>query len=280
MDANTNNSAIGLSERAQDTLDLRQARLMQTTLDQAATAQIGDPLPPFWHYLYFNPLIRASDLAADGHERLGRFIPDMGLPRRMWAGGRLEIDKPLHLGETVEKVSTIRRIEEKTGRSGRLCFVTLEHDFLVAGEHRQREIQNIVYRAAPSPGAPLPQGISAPDNATFVREVTPDPVLLFRYSALIFFGHRIHYDADYARDVEGYPGLVFHGPLTATLLIGLGIEKLGQRRIEAIDIRALSPLFDNAPFTLEGRAATTGLELWARTPEGATAMTVTLHAAE
>lgn len=273
-------NAVGLSERTSDTLDLRQARLMQVTLDRDPTLQIGDPLPPFWQYLYFNPTIRASDLAADGHETLGRFIPDFGLPRRMWAGGRVEIAKPLRLGDVADKVSTIRAVEEKTGRSGRLCFVTVENDYSVAGEHRIREIQNIVYRAAPVPGTPTPPGKPAPDNATFSRQVIPDPVLLFRYSALIFFGHRIHYDADYTREVEGYPGLVFHGPLTATLLIGLGMERMGQRRLTAFDIRALSPLFVTAPFTLEGRETESGVDLWARTPDGATALTVTLHCAD
>lgn len=271
--------AVGRSERAEDSLDLRQARLMQLTLDQEATLDEGDPLPPFWHYLYFNPQIRASELGADGHEKLGRFIPDFGLPRRMWAGGRVEIDKPLRLGERVRKLSTIRSVEEKTGRSGRLCFVTVDHDFSVAGEHRLRETQNIVYRAAPDPDAAPPPGKPAPEDADFTREIHPDPVLLFRYSALIFYGHRIHYDADYTRGTEGYPGLVVHGPLTATLLIGLGLERLEGRALSAIEIRAMAPLFVTAPFTLEGRDSSEGAELWARRPDGTTAMTVRLHAA-
>jgi 3-methylfumaryl-CoA hydratase len=276
----TATDAIGKSETVTDTLDLRQARLMQVTLDQPPTLSRGDVLPPFWHYLYFNPQIRASELGEDGHERLGRFIPDFGLPRRMWAGGRVDIDTPLRLGEEVQKTSTIRAVEEKTGRSGRLCFVTVDHDFSVAGEHRLRETQNIVYRAPPAPDAPTPPGKPAPDTATFRKTVTPDPVMLFRYSALIFYGHRIHYDADYTRDVEGYPGLVFHGPLTAKLLIELGHARLGRRRLRAFDIRAMSPLFVTAPFTLEGRETEGGVDLWARTPDGATAMTVTLQAAD
>lgn len=270
--------AVGRTERVRDTLDLRQARLMQLTLDQAATLDKGDPLPPFWHYLYFNPQIRASDIGADGHERLGRFIPDFGLPRRMWAGGRVTIDKPLLLGEEVDKLSTIRAIEEKSGRSGRLCFVTVDHDFSVGGEHRLRETQNIVYREPPEPGPPPPPGQPAPEDAGFKRVITPDPVMLFRYSALIFYGHRLHYDADYTRGVEGYPGLLVHGPLTATLLVGLGVERLGQRRLRSFDIRAMSPLFVTAPFTLEGRDTDTGVMLWARSPNGTTAMTVSLHA--
>lgn len=279
MDGDVMQSAVGRHEEARDALDLRQARLMQVTLDRAPDLKIGDPLPPFWHYLYFNPALRPSEMGRDGHERLGRFIPDFGLPRRMWAGGRVEIDKPLILGETVDKRSTIRKVEEKTGRSGRLCFVTVDHDFSVAGEHRLRETQNIVYRAMPDPGAPPPPARPAPETCDFSRVVTPDPVLLFRYSALIFYGHRIHYDADYTRVEEGYPGLVFHGPLTATLLVELGLAHLPGARLLSFDIRALAPLFVTAPFTLEGRRTESGAELWARTPEGGTAMTVTLHTA-
>jgi 3-methylfumaryl-CoA hydratase len=279
MDTTLSNAAVGRTEQAMDTLDLRQARLMQLTLDQPATFEKGDPLPPFWHYLYFNPQIRASDLRADGHEKLGRFIPDFGLPRRMWAGGRVTVEKPLLLGEEVEKRSTIRAVEEKTGRTGRLCFVTVDHDFSVAGEHRLRETQKIVYREAPAAGAPPPAGTPAPQDATFSRTITPDPVLLFRYSALIFYGHRIHYDADYTREEEGYPGLVVHGPLIATLLVGLGLERLGARQLHSFDIRAMSPLFVTAPFTLEGRDTDEGATLWARTPDGDVAMTVSLQAA-
>ncbi|SIT13232.1 3-methylfumaryl-CoA hydratase [Roseivivax lentus] len=271
---------IGRSETAHDVLSPRQAQLMQLTLDAPATAAEGDALPPFWHYLYFNPQIRASDLGPDGHETLGRFVPDFGLPRRMWAGGRVTIDAPLRLGERAQKVSSIRAIEEKTGRSGRLCFVTVDHDFSVAGVHRLRETQNIVYRDPPAPGSPTPPGTPAPDDAEFRQVITPDPVLLFRYSALIFYGHRIHYDADYARDVEGYPGLVVHGPLTATLLVQLGLKHMDGRRLTAFDIRAMAPLFDTAPFTLEGRRTETGVTLWARTPEDTLAMTVTLHGAQ
>ena len=271
-------NAVGRIEHTIDTLDLRQALLMQLSLDRHATFQVGDPLPPFWHYLYFNPQIRHSDLGPDGHEKLGRFIPDFGLPRRMWAGGRVSIDAPLRLGEAVEKTSTIRAIEQKSGRSGRLCFVTVDHDFSVDGAHRLRETQNIVYRAAPAPGSTLPPGTPAPDDAQFTRVVTADPVLLFRYSALIFYGHRIHYDSDYTRDIEGYPSLVVHGPLIATLLIQLGLEHLGSRSLTAFDIRATAPLFANANFTLEGRLTPEGADLWARRQDDTIAMTVTLEA--
>lgn len=280
MQAIRPHDAIGRCERVTDTLDLRQARLMQLTLDRPATLGAGDPLPPFWHYLYFNPQILASDLGPDGHEQLGRFIPNFGLPRRMWAGGRVTMDAPLRLGETVEKVSTIRAIDEKTGRSGRLVFVTVDHDFSVNGEHRMRETQNIVYREPQWPGATPSPSQAAPTDTEFSRVVTPNQVMLFRYSALIFYGHRIHYDADYTRQVEGYPGLLVHGPLTATLLVDLGLAHLAGRRLAAFDIRAVQPLFAPTPFTVEGRKTKTGATLWARAPDGSTAMTVTLHAAD
>lgn len=271
--------AIGRQEVSEDTIDLRQARHMQLTLDRAPDLAPGDALPPFWHYLYFNPRIRASALAEDGHERLGRFLPDVGLPRRMWAGGRVQIDRPLRLGQRVTKTSTIDDVTMKQGRSGSLGFVTVSHAFEADGVHCFTESQNIVYRDMPEPGAPLAAGKPAPQNPDWTRRIDPDPVLLFRYSALIFYGHRIHYDADYTRDVEGYPGLVVHGPLTATLLIDFGMQHAAGRRLSAIDIRAMSPLFAPEPFFLEGREDGNTLSLWARKTDGTLAMTVTLDIA-
>lgn len=268
--------AVGRQEIATDTLDLRQALHMQASLDQAPDLAPGDPLPPFWQYLFFNPRIQASDLGPDGHERLGRFLPDLGLPRRMWAGGRVEIKTPLPLGAQVTKRSTIRDVTLKEGRTGPLGFVTVVHDFSTAGRHCLTETQNIVYRAQPRPDATPPKGTPARDDALWSREIRPDPVLLFRYSALIFYGHRIHYDAEYTRTVEGYPGLVVHGPLTATLLIQFGMEQAKGRVLRQIDIRAMSPLFAPDAFWLEGTEAGDSLEMWARAPDGSCAMRVTL----
>jgi 3-methylfumaryl-CoA hydratase len=269
--------AIGRREVQHDTLDLRQARHMQLALDQPATLSFGDALPPFWHYLYFNPQLRASELAADGHERLGRFLPDMGLPRRMWAGGRVEIARPLKLGQAVEKTTTITDIALKEGRSGRLGFVTTTHDFSANGAVCFTETQNIVYRDLPSPDTPARAGRQAPAGAAWSRRVIPDPVLLFRYSALIFYGHRIHYDADYTRQTEGYPRLVVHGPLTATLLIGFGLEQAAGRRLTAVNLRAMAPLFAPDPVILEGKPEGDTLAVWARKEDGTLAMTVTLE---
>ena len=200
----------------------------------------------------------------------------MALPRRMWAGGRVGIARPLVIGETCTKTSTIRGIEVKDGRSGQLCFVTVDHDFAVDGEHRFSERQNIVYREMPAPDGPQPQGKPAPDGAMVSPMVTPDPVLLFRYSALIFYGHRIHYDIDYNREVEGYPGLVVHGPLTATMLVALGVAQQPGKTLRSFDIRALSPLFSPAPFHIEARNAGDITKTWARAADGTLAFTVDL----
>lgn len=272
--------ATGRSESSRDRIDQRQATHMQLTLDQEPSLQEGDALPAFWHYLYFNPQIRASNLAADGHERLGRFLPDLGMPRRMWAGGRMEWHRPLVIGRRATKTSTIGDVLLKKGRTGQLGFVTVTHEITDGDGLCLTETQNIVYRDPPAPGASPPAPPDAPHDPSWRRPVCPDPVMLFRYSALIFYGHRIHYDTDYTRDVEGYPGLVVHGPLTATLLFGLGQEHAAGRQLRAADIRAVSPLFAPNRFWLEGKPDGAGMLLWARSEEGKLAMTARLEFAD
>lgn len=267
---------IGRTETAVDVIGPGPARRLQATLDRNPTFAPGDDLPPFWHYLYFNPEATASQLKQDGHERLGRFLPPVALPRRMWASGRVDITRPLRIGETATKTSTIRDVTMKQGNSGKLCFVTLDHDITVADEVCFSERQNIVYREMPAPGSPQPVGKPAPENAGFETVVTPDPVMLFRYSALIFYGHRIHYDADYTRDIEGYPDLVVHGPLTATLLVDLALRNRADAALKSFEIRAMSPLFNPAPIHLEGLHDGETTRTWARTPDGSLAMTVDL----
>lgn len=267
---------IGRTETAVDVIGPGPARRLQATLDRNPTFAPGDDLPPFWHYLYFNPEATASQLKQDGHERLGRFLPPVALPRRMWASGRVDITRPLRIGETATRTSTIRDVTMKQGNSGKLCFVTLDHDITVADEVCFSERQNIVYREMPAPGSPQPVGKPAPENAGFETVVTPDPVMLFRYSALIFYGHRIHYDADYTRDVEGYPDLVVHGPLTATLLVDLALRNRADAALKSFEIRAMSPLFNPAPIHLEGVHDGDVTRTWARTPDGSLAMTVDL----
>ncbi len=265
---------IGKTETTSDYLDAGRARRMQVTLDRPASVSNGDELPPFWHYLYFHAEVPASSLKEDGHEKLGRFLPPVALPRRMWAGGTVTINRPLVIGETCTKTSTIRDVVSKSGRSGPLCFVTVDHDFEVDGEHRMTERQKIVYREMPAAGSPPTRQTPAPDGSSATFMVKPDPVLLFRYSALIFYGHRIHYDVDYARDVEGYPGLVVHGPLLAALAGELGRNQHPQKQPKMLEIRAVSPLFAPEPFHVETRDEADVTRTWVRGPDGALAMTV------
>ena len=162
---------------------------------------------------------RINNIDTDGHPKRGGFLPPVQLPRRMWAGGRLQFLRPLALGAQMRRVSVIKNIQSKTGRSGQLVFLTVQHDIFDAQGLAIREEQDLVFRDAPTSGTPAPKPAAAPADEQFARTITPDPVLLMRYSALTFNGHRIHYDRIYAMQEEGYPGLVVHGPLIATLLM-------------------------------------------------------------
>lgn len=263
---------IGRSEQTQDLLIPRSAQFMQATLGQKTTLQHGDALPPLWHWLYFLEAKPRDELGRDGHPQKGGFVPPVALPRRMWAGGRFEFQNPLVLGEEATRVSTIQSVQEKEGRSGPLCFVTVRHEIRQRDQVSLTEEHDIVYRADPDPNAPKPTPAQAPQQAEVSEQITPDPTLLFRYSALMFNGHRIHYDVDYARDVEGYEGLVFHGPLTATLLADLAQRHLGEP-LKQFSFRGVAPIAGMAPFHIEAASDGAGLKLWARRQDGALAMT-------
>jgi 3-methylfumaryl-CoA hydratase len=195
------------------------------------------------------------------------------LPRRMWAGGRFWFDGDLCIGDAVERRSTILKVAPKEGRSGNLCFVTVGHEYLRAGIVVWREEHDIVYREDPKPGAPTPTPQPPPERFDRREVVTPSLVMLFRYSALTFNGHRIHFDRQYAREVEGYPDLVFHGPLTATFLADFARRAAGETRLTRFSYRALSPLFDTQPFEMRLSYGQDKMELCAVTPEGGLAMT-------
>jgi len=261
---------IGREEVQEDILSPRPALELRSILPGADPLTDGAALPPLWHWAYFPQFAPLSGLGRDGHPARGGFLPPVPLPRRMWAGGRFQFPGDLRLGERVTKTSRILDVVEKSGQSGALCFVTVEHRLAVAGEVRLIEEHDIVYREDPAPGAPAATPPPA-DPATIEERITPSAVMLFRYSAATFNGHRIHYDIDYCRDVEGYPGLVFHGPLTATLLADLA-RRAGHRDLARFAFRAVSPLFDTAPFTLRARVGTEGAEVWAANPGGALAM--------
>lgn len=259
-----------------DVLRAQPAQFMQATLDHEPSLQDGDPLPPLWHWLYFLEAKRASDLGRDAHAKRGGFLPPVTLPRRMWAGGRLRFEKPLVLGKAARRTSTIKSVVQKNGRTGKLCFVTVLHTLFQDDEVAMTEEHDIVYREDPDPGTSAPQPQAAPDMAEFSETITPNQALLFRYSALTFNGHRIHYDADYARSVEGYDGLVFHGPLTATLLIDLAARQTGKTPT-SFTFRGMAPIAGLAPFTIAGRQNGKSAELWAKRQDGALAMTAQAH---
>jgi 3-methylfumaryl-CoA hydratase len=262
---------ISRREEAEDRIDAGRARAMQATLDDpGAPLGPGDPLPPLWHWLYFWIAAPASALGPDGHPARGGFLPPVELPRRMWAGSRLSFPRPLPVGAAVTRRSEIADIQLKDGRSGQLAFVTVRHQVATSDEICIEEEHDIVYAEASRPGGTQRPGEPAPGDAPWRREVLPDPVLLFRYSALTFVGHRIHYDLKYATETEGYPGLVVHGPLLATLMVDLVRRESPQARVTSFAFRAERPIFDTAPFTLAGRPAPDGksAELWVVGPGG------------
>jgi 3-methylfumaryl-CoA hydratase len=274
MDMDTLHAWIGRSETRADRASAAPIAALAATLDRDdAPPAPGSEVPPLWHWLYFTPLTRARDLGRDGHARLGGFLPPVPLPRRMWAGGRLEFAHPLCVGDEMRRESRIDTVSGKSGRSGELVFVGVHHAIANAFGVALREEHDIVYREAPRPGAPAAPAQAAPTDEAFSREIVPDPVLLFRYSALTFNGHRIHYDRSYVTEVEGYPGLVVHGPLIATLLLDLLRRERPEARVRRFEFRALRPVFDIHRFTVCGRPDGAGrFRLWARDHEGAIAM--------
>jgi len=266
---------IGKETETEDVISAVPARLMAATLDQEVDFEQGDALPPGWHWLYFHEPVKASALGPDGHARRGGFLPPVPLPRRMWAGGRLTFIQPLRIDDRAVKRSTIKSITEKQGSSGQLCFVVVQHQISVNENLCLREEQTLVYREAPKPGQPTATQ-PAPRTAYCSETTQPDPVLLFRYSALTFNGHRIHYDVDYCRDVEGYPGLVVHGPLVATLLLDLFGRCYPASPITYFDFKAVSPLFHNQPFTLHSLYDGQRGHAWAANAQSELAMTATI----
>ena len=231
-------------------------------------------LPPGGQWLYFLPIGRHSEKGPDGHPRRGGFLPPVPLQRRMWAGGRIEFIRPIRIGDPISRTSLIGDVAHKDGKTGPLVFVRVDHEISGPDGLALKEEHDIVYRDIPVPCAVSAPPPTAPEGADWRRAVTPDPVMLFRYSALTYNGHRIHYDQPYATGVEGYPGLVVHGPLIATLLMDLIRRERPAARIARLAYRGLSPLFDTAPFVVEGIPSADGktAKVWARGPGDALAM--------
>ncbi|TDN59212.1 MaoC family dehydratase N-terminal domain-containing protein [Paraburkholderia sp. BL10I2N1] len=245
---------IGRSERVSDTLTLTPMAALAATLDHdGLPVAPGDALPPLWHWLYFLPVHRQSLIGPDGHPKRGGFLPPVELPRRMWAGSQLAFSRTLRAGDAVTRLSTIEDVTHKHGRSGDLVFVKVLHEISDAAGVAITERQDIVYRDHPAANEESPVLRLAPEGAQWTREIRPDPVLLFRYSALTLNGHRIHYDRPYATEQEGYQGLVVHGPLLATLLLDLLRRERPQEAVTAFSFRAMSPVIDTSPFFVCGR---------------------------
>lgn len=257
-----------------DQLDPARASAFLVALGTTEPLNPGDPLPPFFHQLYFWDAQPPSSLGRDGHPKVGGLIPDMGLPRRMWAGGRLSFTSPLLLGRAAEKRSFVEATAHKTGRTGPLAFVTLRHEIWQSGKLAVTEHQDLVYREDPYPNAPAPISVQAPGDEEH-REVWEfNSTLLFRYSALTFNGHRIHYDLDYCREVEGYDGLVVHGPLLAQLLMLKATRELGP--LSEFTFRAKSPVLHTEAATLCRKDNS----LWVRGHDGRLCMEASAHPVE
>ncbi len=262
---------VGRSQTVHDTITPTPVMALSATLDHAVVpVSAGSALPPLWHWLYFLPLHRQREIGPDGHARRGGFLPPVPLPRRMWAGGRFEFVSPLRVGDAVARTSTIERVSHKKGRSGELVFVTVRHDLHPNGapEPALVEWHDIVYREARRAGDDEPPPQPAPASAPWQREIVPDDVLLFRYSALTFNGHRIHYDRRYVTEVEGYPGLVVHGPLIATLLLDLLRSQAPQAEVRRFGFKAVRPTFDGRPMRVSGVRDGGTVKLWAQDHAG------------
>ena len=262
---------LGRSETVHDTIGPTPVLALTATLDHPpAAVSAGMPLPPLWHWLYFLPMHCQSEIGPDGHARRGGFLPPVPLPRRMWAGSQFEFRSAVRVGDTVARTSTIDDVTAKEGRSGKLVFVKVRHELRCNGASDPAivEFHDIVYREAKRPDDVEPPPLAAPAGAAWQREIVPDDVLLFRYSALTFNGHRIHYDRRYATEVEGYPGLVVHGPLIATLLLDLLRRNAPEAEVASFRFRAVRPTFDLHPFTLNGQRQGTEVKLWAQDHEG------------
>ena len=264
---------LGRSESMEERIAPFPSQTFALTLDRSDPPYVeGSALPPLWHWFHFLTVSTMADVGPDGHPKRGGFLPPVPLPRRMWAGSRLKFLKPLIIGDTVSKISTIAKIDAKSGRTGELVFVTVRHEYSGRNGLAIEEEHDIVYREAATPGATPPAPPAAPVDAQWTRPIHPDPVLLFRYSALTFNSHRIHYDQPYVTGVEGYPGLIVHGPLIATLLLDGLRRQRPQAVVRSFQFRALSPLFDTADFAVCGRIEGAAAKVWAVNASGGLAM--------
>tara|TARA_R110002072_G_scaffold301462_2_gene481254 strand:- start:14002 stop:14850 length:849 start_codon:yes stop_codon:yes gene_type:complete len=265
---------IGKQETKEDDISLFPAQALAAALNNKHIPQKGDQLPPFWEWLYFLPTPRGDATGVDGHPDKGGFLPPVPLPRRMWAAGDVECHQALIIGQPATRLSTIESVELKSGSTGTLVFVNVRHEISQDGTLCISQLQNIVYREQPAEKTELPPGKSAPAELDFMHLIKPDPILLFRYSALTYNGHRIHYDRNYAVDEELYTGLVVHGPLLVTLLLELKRQHFDSESLKGFKFRAVRPTFDTAAFSVSAKRNGKSLSLWSADESGSVCMTI------
>jgi len=274
---------VGKSMTVDDEITLSAVRRMAAMLDlDPMQFERGREIPPHWHSMFFTPNARRSQIGHDGHPKKGEFLPPIPLPRRMFVGRTATFPGDLRVGDQAQKRSEIIGIEQKHGRSGTLVFLKVRHTIEVDGKPTVIEQQEVVYRDAPdnkakaAPAAPTPAPVPTDNDWSATYEM--DPVLLFRYSALTWNGHRIHYDADYARREEGYPACVMNGALTVHLVIDEALKRGNNRRLKGLSAKLMSPLFVGNKLVIGGRAQQGDLvEAWAGNEQGALAARVTLE---
>ena len=260
---------IGRSPEATDIVTAQLVRGLRATLFQeVGEPKTGDAAPFTVHWCLAQPVFPMSMLGPDGHPTRGGFLPPVQLPRRMWAGGEIEFLQPLRVGDESTRTSRIADVQVKMGSTGTLCFVSVEHSISSPRGTAIRERQDIVYREMTGSAPATPKAAPPPPTAQHRETHVSDPVLLFRYSALTFNGHRIHYDRDYVTKVEGYPGLIFHGPLQAALIIEMAAKLRGGKAPKKFTYRGLQPLFEGTEFSVNANETEAGMELWTANAEG------------
>jgi 3-methylfumaryl-CoA hydratase len=260
---------IGRTTEASDIVTAHLVKGLRATLFQEiGEPKAGDAAPFTAHWCLAQPVFPMSQLGPDGHPTRGGFLPPVPLPRRMWAGGELEFIDALRVGDESTRKSRISDVTMKTGSTGALCFVSVEHVVTSPRGIAIRERQDIVYRDMT--GAPAAPAKAAPPPPVAQHREThmADPVLLFRYSALTFNGHRIHYDRDYVTKVEGYPGLIFHGPLQAAFIVELAAKLRGSEPPKKFVYRGLQPLFEGSEFSVNANDNGASMELWTANSAG------------
>ena len=267
---------VGRTESSVDDAVARAVRALSATFDATPYVETGDRIPNLWHWIYFRSLTLQSQIDINGHAKRGGFLPPFPMTRRMWAGGRLSFLEPLRIGDVMEKKSEVIKIVEKQGKSGRMAFVTVKHNIFSPRGHAVSEEQDIAYLDVPKVFVP-PMPVPLPENLIWQQSYPVDPVVLFRFSAVTFNAHRIHYDLRYTTQVEKYPGLIVHGPLQAMLLLRAAEMRNPSKRAARYSFRGVRPLFDFDKLFLSGEERDDGgLNLYTSNAEGYVCMQATL----